>query len=1158
MTPALVRSARLAAALTIFVSLSPVVAHAQTSPTAMVFAPQGASQDRFSAVTTPVAIKVPAHDGIDLAARVYRPDTSSEPDWLTPVILVHSPYYDGVTQGDAERSLDIVDYFTPKGYTVVLSAVRGTGNSGGCPEQDGPNQAKDFKTLVEYFAAQPWSNGQVGSYGKSYDAETQNAGAVLRPEGLETMVTVAGISSLYDVAYFDGVPLAGNGAASAAVYAPYGLDQSSNPVNATHNAERNQCQPDNFINALDPSGDLSPYWADREFRLGVRDVEASVLYVQGLNDFTVAPIDIDGWYDELPTFKKAIFGQWAHKYPYDAPANLARDDWYDTVHAWFDHELLDLDTGVESWPDVQVQDEQNVWHAVSSFAGMGIEQPLPLGNSVLGEAGGPGATVGYTEGVSSATWTGPVLDEALHLSGQAFLDATIAIDRPDAHLAVTLQEVRQVGNPRTLTRGYLSVQHTENRFRGVDATANYPVPYRVRTYPFDKTLAAGSRLRVVLAGSDSSTVPAGNAYTGTVSVDGSSVLRVPVADDSCGLVVAQRQAPRGEIPPCPKGQPEATPRYEPNAARGHEASATVLRTTTEKVGDTNVIREAGYLTVRDGTQLAYEYVRPAGEGPFPTLLTYDGYNAGTTPDPSYISRYIPRGYAFMGLNLRGTGCSGGVFDFFQPSEGPDGFEAVEWIARQGWSNGSIGMIGKSYPGITQLFVAEAQPPHLSAISPGHYFIDAYRDVAFPGGILNYAFASLWSFIAEPAPGVQDQGPETGARNDTCTVNATKYGRNARTNPFVQALEHPYDDALIRSRSPLYNLDKIEVPVYAALAWEDEQLASRQVHSLEWFERYGITYRAVLSNGDHGMYRRAPQMQQLDRFIEAHVEKRNVLRDGTPRARYLAEPAVSVYWEQNAGNQPRWKTTLESWTDHATAERLYFGDGNRLESTPPAIEASSPYAYTPASSQGIGNFAYSGVSGEPNHYLWGDYSPPENAALAYTSAPFGETQTFLGSGSVDLWLTATAPSTDLQVTLTEIRPDGQEVFIQQGWLRADQRAIDPHESTELKPVQTHQAEDVRALSPLEPSLARVEIFPFGHVVRAGSRIRVWVEAPTVLPQLWGFALDPTPSVVSVYRGGNHASSLVLPLIETQLPEGASALPACGSVTRQPCRANPRAV
>ena len=127
---------------------------------ALVFAPAGLSVDQYDVITTPEVVEVEAHDGVVLHTRVYRPDTGGGP---TPVILVHSPYYNGLLLGDDTRSLDLVEFFTPKGYTVVLSDLRGTGNSGGCGEQDGPNQAKDFATLVEHFADQPWSSGKVGS-----------------------------------------------------------------------------------------------------------------------------------------------------------------------------------------------------------------------------------------------------------------------------------------------------------------------------------------------------------------------------------------------------------------------------------------------------------------------------------------------------------------------------------------------------------------------------------------------------------------------------------------------------------------------------------------------------------------------------------------------------------------------------------------------------------------------------------------------------------------------------------------------------------------------------------------------------------------------------------------------------------------------------------
>lgn len=1142
-----------AAALLGVVAVPAAGQDADVSDEPIAFAPRGLTQDRFPPATTPQWTDVTAHDGVILASRIYRPDTSSDPQWKTPVILVHSPYY-GAAASPGTRSMDLVDRFTPKGYTVVLSSVRGTGDSGGCLEQDGPNQAKDFKTLVEHFASQPWSNGKVAGYGKSYDAETQNAGAVLQPDGLETMVTVAGISSLYDVGYFDGVPLTLGGLAASAAYAATG--PAVVPTERSRYAERVGCYPDVYANSLDPTGDESPFWAERNFRYGVEDVEASVLYVHGLNDFTVNPLAIDGWYDELPGFKRAILGQWGHWYPYDAPSQWARDDWYGTVHAWLDHELLGLDTGVEAWPPVQVQDEASTWRAVESFAGTGVEAALPLGPTTLGEPGSAGGTRSYSE-ASSVTWDGPVLEESLHLSGQAFLDVTIAIDRPDAHIAVALQEVPAQGNPRTLTRGYLSVQHQEDPNRGHEVTPAYPVPYRVRTYPFDKTLAAGSRLRLVLAGRDSSSRPAGTGYTGTVAVDGRSVLRVPVVEEVCGISVDARAEPPPDPHPCVDQRvPEEAPRSVPDPARGHVAAHRFISTSNETVGGVAAVRETGYLTVRDGVELAFEVVRPAGGGAHPALLTYDGYNAGRSPDPGYAARYLPRGYALVGLNVRGTGCSGGVFDFFQPSEGPDGYEMVEWIARQPWSTGSVGMIGKSYPGITQLFVAETQPPHLSAITPGHYYTDAYRDVAFPGGILNYAFASLWSFVAQPVPGYQETPASLQAGDQTCARHMDKHPRNARTNAFVQAQEHPYDDPLIQNRSPESDLDLIEVPVYTALAWQDEQLASRQSHSLQLFEELGVQYRAVLSNGDHSMYRRGAQLTELDRFLEAHVERRDVLRDGTPVDSYLAEPPVSVFWEQG-GNEPRWRTTLEDWGDQAQPHRLYLSGDGALSAQPPSqASASDSYAHSAAGSQGVANPAYAGAGG-PNDYMWDNVVPPEGAALEYTTPAFQQDTPLLGSASADLWITATAPNVDLQVTLTEIRPDGQEVYIQQGWLRTEQRALDEQQSTDLLPVQTHAIEDARALSATEPSLARVEVFPFGHVVRAGSRLRLWIEAPTVLPQLWGFALDPTPAQVSVFRDASHPSSLVLPLADqVTIPESAHAQPACGQPLRQPCRPDPR--
>ncbi|MGH9084796.1 MAG: CocE/NonD family hydrolase [Acidimicrobiales bacterium] len=570
-----------------------------------------------------------------------------------------------------------------------------------------------------------------------------------------------------------------------------------------------------------------------------------------------------------------------------------------------------------------------------------------------------------------------------------------------------------------------------------------------------------------------------------------------------------------------------------------------------------LVREQGYLTMADGTQLAYTVVRPPGPGPYPTLFEYSGYDPGREPDSGYIRQFVEEdgGYAYLGVNLRGTGCSEGTFDFFQPQEAVDGAAVIAWVRQQPWSDGLVGMIGKSYPGITQLFVAAQRPPGLAAIAPGHFFADAYRDVARPGGIANHGFATLWSFIGRPSYEFQSSPQYVLAGDLGCLNGTTSEVRGLPTNPYVQLLQHEWDDALIRERSPITYVDDIDVPMLASLAWQDEQLASRQTHLLSALDERGSTaWWATLSNGDHSMSRTRDQLAELERFYDHFLKGEDNGWEDRPRVR--------VWWEagRDGARAPGWVTALDHWSathrivdGELTPFALALRAGGGLTEEPAGAEPPSRYVYAPvAGSQGVGNARY-GYGSLPDRYLW-DVPPPEGTAAAFTTEPLAEDVTLLGSASVDLWLQAVAPDVDLQVTLTEVRPDGQEVFVQQGWLRASQRSLDEARSTALLPVQTHQAEDAARLAPGEATLARVEVFPFGHVLRAGSRLRVWVDAPTFLPQLWAFTPAPTPGPVTILHDALHPSRVVLPRVPNDV-ERTAAPPACGTLIRQPCRADP---
>ena len=572
---------------------------------------------------------------------------------------------------------------------------------------------------------------------------------------------------------------------------------------------------------------------------------------------------------------------------------------------------------------------------------------------------------------------------------------------------------------------------------------------------------------------------------------------------------------------------------------GASATSAPRGATNGSASVTGFVETHGYLTVRDGTQLAYDLILPGdGSGHYPLLLTYDGYDAGSVFDTGYRPVYLGDGYALMGLNVRGTGCSGGTFDFFAPVQGLDGYDAIEWAANQTWSDGNIGMIGKSYPGITQLFVAETQPPHLKAAAPGHVYGDIYRDVVYPGGIYNYAFAGLWSFIAQPEPGYAS-GLQQSQNDPICAQNIAQHtATNLPTNPFVQAPQHQFDDALIKERSPFYNASKINVPLYMFQSWQDEQVGVRGVDVVE---NLHTDYWLTLSNGDHGMYRTPTSLGRLHKFFDHFLK-------GADNG-WQNEPRVQVWFDSGANGtrSPGWVRNYTAWpiTD-VQPLTLYLREGARLSTdAPTGAEASDAYLYPSGSrSNGAGYGELVPVDG--NKPPTDGIQTPAPTRAIYTSDPFTADTVAMGPSNLTFWASSTAVDTDFQVVVSEVA-NGHETYVQKGWLRASHRALDGARSSTYRPFQSHTQSDL--LSPGEATQFSMEIFPMGQAFRAGTQLRISIETPTVLPELWGMAILPLPAVNSVMHDAQHVSSLTLPVLageRADIPE-----PACGSLIRQSC-------
>jgi putative CocE/NonD family hydrolase len=173
-------------------------------------------------------------------------------------------------------------------------------------------------------------------------------------------------------------------------------------------------------------------------------------------------------------------------------------------------------------------------------------------------------------------------------------------------------------------------------------------------------------------------------------------------------------------------------------------------------------------------------------------------------------------------------------------------------------------------------------------------------------------------------------------------------------------------------------------------------------------------------------------------------------------------------------------------------------------------------------------------------------------VGYTTEPLASDTTIVGPGSVDLWLRSSAPDTDLQVTLTEVRPDGLETYVQSGWLRASHRKLDRKRSSAIDPRPTHLERDARPMPAGQFTKVRVGVFAVAHVFRRGSRIRISLEAPGDDRTRWAFDTPETGGGVldEIAWGGERRSRIVLPVVPGV--EAPPTLPPCPGLRGEPCR------
>jgi len=605
-----------------------------------------------------------------------------------------------------------------------------------------------------------------------------------------------------------------------------------------------------------------------------------------------------------------------------------------------------------------------------------------------------------------------------------------------------------------------------------------------------------------------------------------------------------------------------------------------------------------YIEMRDGTLLSAMVRFPDtglwGDGPWPTVVEYSGYSPSNpaAPDPgSQIATLL--GYVSVGVNMRGSGCSGGVFDVFSPAQTADGYDIIETVARQPFVlHGKVGMVGLSYPGIAQLYVASTAPPSLAAVTPLSVLADPWVELR-PGGIYNDGFTRQWleQRDAEAAPNGQNWTDTRIAYGDTiCAEHQDLRTQNLKFEEIFKALEFYPKDAAARSLPRL--VPKIDVPVYLTGAFQDEQTGPQFAEMLGKFERSPVT-RFILFNGRHADGYSPLTLARWFEFLELYVARRvprlpDWIRtfgisqiaaqfDSTDltfeadrfaafadddytgvRAAYEAEPDVHVMFESGGdpGNPgaPKAAYTADyaAWPPPGDTRILYLARDGALADTAPADLATDIFEHDPES----GSKNFFGPKGyEQMKRIWDiDWTRfAKGRVLAYETAPLKADMVLGGPGYAELYVSSDADDVNLQVTLTEVRPDGQEVLLTSGWLRVGHAVIDEVASHGNQINYTFLEADFEPLGDNEVRQTRVPIPSIAHALRAGSRLRVAVSSPGRNHGTWQFTAPDYGDVVPAHRiglGGATPSALhlsVLPGFVVPL-----ALPACPGLRGQPCR------
>jgi putative CocE/NonD family hydrolase len=590
-------------------------------------------------------------------------------------------------------------------------------------------------------------------------------------------------------------------------------------------------------------------------------------------------------------------------------------------------------------------------------------------------------------------------------------------------------------------------------------------------------------------------------------------------------------------------------------------------------------RTSDYLTLADGTRLAYDLIIPTKKGvpadqPLPVLFKYTPYgrtwtifdkndnllvsdlvdlptkilarvrywimgDKGRIMDPLWRDRWlgdvVKHGYVVVSVDRPGTGAS-----FASPTPGSMDTaatfesEIIDWIAAQAWSDGNVAMYGDSQQAMVQFAAAASGNPHLKAILPAASDIEIYPSVNYPGGVFNKAFASAYALatLLDKMATPVDSDPEGIV---LAQAQASRGDVSAAQNTLEITQKAAFNDSIVDGANPwrlmdLYpfvdRINRGQTAVYMTVGWYDVFTADM----FYWFNNLAVPKHLTVRPTDHSQV--SANLSDLNYGTEAlrwfdywlkGID--NGIMDEPPIHYYLQDGREKGSWRTSGQwPMPTQELTTYYFAPGRSGTSSSVNDGGLAMNTPAEVSASDTYTVD-----------YSTTTGEKSRWAaieeahdYPDMQAHDAQSLTYTTAPMSADMQMIGPPMAHLWLTTAAPDLDVFVYLEVVDAGGRATYLTEGNLRATHRRLGqpPFDNFGL-PYQTHYQSDVEAIPAGEPFDMVFSLLPTAYQFHAGDRMRITIsfaddgnfDTPV---------LDPAPKV-TVSRDVEHPSNVVLPMV-----------------------------